>query len=129
MWNHAPASVNHIIPDSLVKSKRVVWTRTRGGGVYRLDSVYYPDGDDVCTTLHGTFGRSDGRDSAVRAYYDAWSDGRFDDAWQLLSPRYESSYTKPRWLAEHRDAKEIGTVAMCHVGSGQVATRAFWVDK
>lgn len=129
LWNHAPASVNHIYSDSLVKSKWVVWTLTREGGGYRLDSVYYPDGDDVCNTLHGTFGRPDGRDHAVRAYYDAWSDGRLDDAWRLLSPRYQSSYTKPRWLAEHRDVKEIGTVASCHVGNDKIATQTFWVDK
>jgi hypothetical protein len=128
LWNHAPPSINHIVPESLVKSKWVVWTLTRAGGGYRLDSVYYPDGDDVCSTLHGTFG-GDGRDAAVRGYYDAWSDGRFDDAWRLLSPRYQRTYTKPRWIAEHHDVKEIGAIAMCGVGSDKVATQIFWVDK
>jgi hypothetical protein len=49
---------------------------------------------------------------AVRDYYAAWNDRRFDDAWALLSVPYQQK-KKGTWRAEHSGDKAIRLSSDC----------------
>jgi hypothetical protein len=127
VFNRAPRAVNQIWDESVQKHQWVIWPLAQRSGRYFLEKPSYGQGD-LCVG-GGAYNANDARLLLVQRYYEYWSDGRFKDAWNELSPRYQSEYGYNRWLSDHTAVRDIGAVTLCPIDADRVAAEVWWVDK